>query len=257
MTDIISKLADAFSSRAGPQQRERPDGPANRGGGVAAVRPAMATGGMGYRREGMTGLMGVRGGHPDGTFRQPEIAPGAYARKNLIDQKTQVPFDYLPGLATSQELEFGVAATVPGGRPPRAFPVRAPQSFAPQLSMDQQISMIAQRRALGLDGRLPRHSLVRDVSSDFNKPTDGRPSPYDARQLQNAVERVWTQQSQLDPRVAESAGQTIDSVSQLINESQPKSYVYKAPSPAVPKAGQAQFYSEHADGFRYRRNQFS
>jgi hypothetical protein len=253
---MLSKLADAFSSRSSQAVDTRPDGPGRRGGSVAASRPYMATGGMGYRREGMTGLMGIRGGHPDGTYRQPELVPGAYARKNLIDQKTQVPFDYLPGLATQQDLEFGLAATNPGGRPPRAFPVRASQAFGPQLSMDQQIAMIAERRARGLDGRLPKHALVRDVSSDFNKPTDGRPSPYDSKQMQNAVERIWTQQSQLDPRVAESAGQTIDSVSQLVRTMQEQT-----PNKAfATRAGTAQFYSEHAYGSggpRVRLNQFT
>jgi hypothetical protein len=240
------------------EKRQQADGysPAARAGSGAAVRANFPTGGRGYRREAMTGLQGIRGGHYDASVRQPELLPGAYARRNFVDRTTGQAFDYLPGLATMQDLEFGVAATVPGGRPPRAFPVQDVPSFGPQLNMDQQISMIAQRRALGLDGRLPAVALVRDVSSDFNRPSDGRPSPYDAQQMQSAVNRIWTKQDQIDPRVAESAGQTIDSVTNLVAHMQGTA---ATPSPAVPLAGTAQFYSEHAYGSggpRTRTNQF-
>ena len=256
-TALSQFLQSVWPSKA--KRYEHADGAGRRAASGAAHRQQMQTGGRGYRREAMSGIPGIQGGAYGGTIRRPEIVPGAYAQKNLIDRDTLLPFSYLPGFATQQELESGMSASM-GGRPARAYPVQAPQSFGPQLSMDQQVSMIAQRRAQGLDGRLPKYALVRDISSDFNKPTDGRPSPYDARQLQSAVNRVWTQTHQIDARTAESAGQTIDSVTQLVQASQPDASA--PPSPAIPMPGTAQFYSEHYDGragapaYR-RRNQFS
>ncbi len=98
-----------------------------------------------------------------------------------------------------------------GGRPrgSKYIPDKTPYQA---MGIDQMVKLVVDRRVAGIDGRYAKVTNIRDVTSDYNKPTDGRPSPYTAEIMNRSINRIFAREFEIDARTGESAIQTLQSV---------------------------------------------
>jgi hypothetical protein len=177
------------------------------------------------RSQGLSGSQGIQGWRGAANYRQFKYTPGSrdYNKSSNVYRK-----QHFRGNAG------GVVKHYPGPVAGDYF-LRDDQLANPMpspyvqgqpgelLTIDQQIRRIAERRAQGLDGRLPKYATVRDVSSDFNRPSDGRPSPYNMEVMANAVRRVQERET-LNARTLESVQDTIAEAERVYAAMHPKDW---------------------------------
>lgn len=171
------------------------------------------------RSQGLSGIQGIQGWRGRANYRQFKYTPGSleYNKNSNVYQK-----QHFRGTAG------GVVKHYPGPVASDYF-LRDDQLANPMpspyvqgqpgelLTIDQQIRRIAERRAQGLDGRLPKYATVRDVASDFNRPSDGRPSPYNMEVMAKAVRRTFDRET-LHARTVESVQDTLAEAERVSQE---------------------------------------
>jgi hypothetical protein len=168
------------------------------------------------RREGLAGAQGIHGWRGSANFRQPQLKPGVYGKHHFRGNAGGVVKHY-PGPVAGDYFVRDDAL----GNP--AYMEYARGEAGKILTIDEQIKRIAKRRAEGLDGRLPKHISVREVNSDFNRPSDLRNSPYNLEVMANAVNRTFRRETK-DARVLESVQQTLEAAQTMAEEMRIKQY---------------------------------